>query len=39
MFPFERSPDKPEEMQSRLERLALEADAANIQLTVPAIGD
>ena len=39
MFPFERSPDKPEEMQSRLERLALEADAANIQLTVHAIGD
>ncbi len=39
MFPFERSPDNPEEMQSRLERLALEADAANIQLTVHAIGD
>jgi predicted amidohydrolase YtcJ len=39
MFPFERSPEKPEEMQSRLERLALEADAANIQLTVHAIGD
>lgn len=39
MFPFERSPDHPEEMQSRLERLALKADAANIQLTVHAIGD
>ena len=39
MFPFERSPDNPEEMQSRLERLALEADAADIQLTVHAIGD
>jgi len=39
MFPFERSPDDPEEMQSRLERLALEADRAGIQLTVHAIGD
>ena len=39
MFPFERSPDNPEEMQSRLERLALEADANGIQLTVHAIGD
>ncbi len=39
MFPFERSPDNPEEMQSRLERLALEADRAGIQLTVHAIGD
>jgi predicted amidohydrolase YtcJ len=39
MFPFERSPDSPEKMQSRLERLALQADAANIQLTVHAIGD
>ncbi len=39
MFPFERSPDDPEEMQSRLERLALDADAAGIQLTVHAIGD
>lgn len=39
MFPFERSPDNPEDMQSRLERLAIEADAANIQLTVHAIGD
>jgi len=39
MFPFERSPDNPEEMQSRLERLALAADAAGIQLTVHAIGD
>lgn len=39
MFPFERSPDDPEEMQSRLERLALEADAAGLQLTVHAIGD
>ena len=39
MFPFERSPEKPEQMQSNLERLALEADAANIQLTVHAIGD
>jgi len=39
MFPFERSPDSPEDMQSRLERLALDADAANIQLTVHAIGD
>ncbi len=39
MFPFERSPDNPEDMQSNLERLALEADAANIQLTVHAIGD
>ena len=39
MFPFERSPDNPEEMQSRLERLALEADNAGIQLTVHAIGD
>jgi predicted amidohydrolase YtcJ len=39
MFPFERSPDNPEEMQSRLERLALQADAASIQLSVHAIGD
>ena len=39
MFPFERSPDNPEEMQSRLERLALQADAAGLQLTVHAIGD
>jgi hypothetical protein len=39
MFPFERSPDNPEEMQSRLERLALQADANGIQLTVHAIGD
>ena len=39
MFPFERSPDSPEDMQSRLERLALQADAADIQLTVHAIGD
>jgi len=39
MFPFERSPLNPEDMQSRLERLALEADAADIQLTVHAIGD
>jgi predicted amidohydrolase YtcJ len=39
MFPFERSPDNPEEMQSRLERLALEADANGIQLSVHAIGD
>ena len=39
MFPFERSPQSPEEMQSRLERLALQADAAEIQLTVHAIGD
>ena len=39
MFPFERSPDDPEEMQSRLERLALQADNADIQLTVHAIGD
>lgn len=39
MFPFERSPDNPEEMQSRLERLALQADAHDIQLTVHAIGD
>ncbi len=39
MFPFERSPTNPEEMQSRLERLAIQADAANIQLTVHAIGD
>lgn len=39
MFPFERSPDNPEEMQSRLERLALQADRAGIQLTVHAIGD
>jgi len=39
MFPFERSPINPEDMQSRLERLAIEADAANIQLTVHAIGD
>ncbi len=39
MFPFERSPDDPEDMQSRLERLALDADAAGIQLTVHAIGD
>jgi len=39
MFPFERSPLNPEDMQSRLERLALQADAANIQLTVHAIGD
>lgn len=39
MFPFERSPDNPEDMQSNLERLALEADKAGIQLTVHAIGD
>jgi predicted amidohydrolase YtcJ len=39
MFPFERSPDNPEDMQSRLERLALEADSNGIQLTVHAIGD
>ncbi len=39
MFPFERSPDNPEDMQSRLERLALLADANDIQLTVHAIGD
>lgn len=39
MFPFERSPDNPEDMQSRLERLALQADAQDIQLTVHAIGD
>ena len=39
MFPFERSPDNPEEMQSRLERLALQADAHDIQLSVHAIGD
>lgn len=39
MFPFERSPWDPEEMQSRLERLALEADAYGLQLTVHAIGD
>jgi predicted amidohydrolase YtcJ len=39
MFPFERHPDAPEQMQSRLERLALQADAADIQLTVHAIGD
>jgi len=39
MFPFERDPQDPEEMQSRLERLALGADAAGLQLTVHAIGD
>ena len=39
MFPFERSPGSPEQMQSRLERLAIDADAADIQLTVHAIGD
>jgi len=39
MFPFERHPDQPELMQSRLERLALQADNAGIQLTVHAIGD
>ena len=39
MFPFERSPDNPEEMRSRLERLALDADNAGIQLSVHAIGD
>ncbi|MEL6869008.1 MAG: amidohydrolase [Pseudomonadota bacterium] len=39
MFPFERSPSDPEEMQSNLERLALKADANGIQLTVHAIGD
>ncbi len=39
MFPFERSPWNPEDMQSRLERLALQADANDIQLTVHAIGD
>ena len=39
MFPFERSPVDPEDMQSRLERLALDADANGIQLTVHAIGD
>ncbi len=39
MFPFERHPDHPELMQSRLERLAIQADNAGIQLTVHAIGD
>ncbi len=39
MFPFLRSPYDPEDMQSNLERLALEADASGIQLTVHAIGD
>jgi len=39
MFPFERSPNNPEDMQSRLERLAIQADDSNIQLTVHAIGD
>lgn len=39
MFPFERHPDHPEQMQSNLERLALEADNAGLQLTVHAIGD
>lgn len=39
MFPFQRSPFDPEDMQSNLERLALEADASGIQLTVHAIGD
>ena len=39
MFPFERSPYNPEDMQSNLERLALKADANGIQLTVHAIGD
>ncbi len=39
MFPFERHPDDPELMQSRLERLALQADNAGIQLTIHAIGD
>lgn len=39
MFPFERSPDNPENMQSNLERLAIDADMAGIQLTVHAIGD
>jgi predicted amidohydrolase YtcJ len=39
MFPFQRSPYNPEDMQSNLERLALEADASGIQLTVHAIGD
>jgi predicted amidohydrolase YtcJ len=39
MFPFQRSPYNPEDMQSNLERLALEADANGIQLTVHAIGD
>jgi len=39
MFPFERSPDAPDQMQSRLERLALQADKAGLQLSVHAIGD
>ena len=39
MFPFERSPFDAEDMQSNLERLAVNADANNIQLTVHAIGD
>jgi len=39
MFPFQRSPYNPEDMQSNLERLALDADANGIQLTVHAIGD
>jgi predicted amidohydrolase YtcJ len=39
MFPFERSPDAPDQMQSRLERLALQADNAGLQLSVHAIGD
>jgi len=39
MFPFERSPFDAEDLQSNLERLAINADANNIQLTVHAIGD
>jgi hypothetical protein len=39
MFPFERSPFNAEDMQSNLERLAINADANDIQLTVHAIGD
>ena len=39
MFPWDRNPDDPEQLRSRLERLALDADAAGIQLTVHAIGD
>ena len=39
MFPFKRSPFNAEEMQSNLERLAIESDKEDIQLTVHAIGD
>lgn len=39
MFPWDRDPDNPEQLRSNLERLAISADSAGIQLSVHAIGD